>query len=85
MDENIFEEIIFLQGFEAIEALNLLEQQGERSVIAYLSQWHYPGEHMTGDFPAGTADSVSRQGNYVLSYNPSLEYIGLVSKIQTDQ
>ena len=79
----MFEDIVFLQGHEAETALNILTEKGEEAVIQYLSQWHYPGEHMITDFLPHTENNAFVQGIYVLSYNLSLGYIGLVAKIET--
>lgn len=72
------ERIIFLQGDSAIEALEIYNEEGIDAAFAYLSEWHYPGEHETSDtLGAGTSDCVYKSAEYVLTVNESLGYIGL--------
>lgn len=72
------ERIIFLQGEEANEALDIYREQGLDAVFEYLSQWHYPGEHETAnEFSAGLSDRVFNQDEYRLTVNANLNYIGL--------
>ena len=74
----MYEDIICLKGEQASEALGILNEHGEQAVIDYLAQWHYPGEHMTRDEPgAGRSDTVYTSGDYILTYNQGLEYVGL--------
>jgi len=72
-----YQEIIFLQGSEAEEALNILEEQGEEKVVSYLSQWDYGDSPVTDEKPWGTSDVVAFVDGYILTYNRSLGYIGL--------
>jgi hypothetical protein len=72
-------EIIFLQGDAAREPLALLDEQGEGAAIDHLARWDFghESEHSPSFKPWGVCDNVYRQGEYVLSYNTRLEYIGL--------
>ena len=85
MNYNYFT-IVFLQNdSDTEEPFKILNEQGEQSVIDYLSQWDYGSEleHcMSGSVekPWGTSDSVYREGLYILSYNEPLGYIGLTRK-----
>ena len=36
-----FQEIVFIQGEEAEEPLNLLDNEGESAALQYLAQWDY--------------------------------------------
>jgi hypothetical protein len=70
--------IVFLQGDEAVEALELLDRAHEEQVIEYLRQWE-TGDEGGGELrpPWGTADSYYEDGPYIVSYNRPLGYIGL--------
>lgn len=74
------ESIVFCQNDEdAAEPLRILDDQGEDAAIAFLAQWHNPGEHETSEgSQAGDSDQQYSDGSgYVLSYNLGLGYIGL--------
>ena len=74
----VYEQVIFLQGDEADEALDILDEDGEAAALNFLKQWHYPGEHDTRADPgAGTSDETYESDGYTLVYNTGLEYIGL--------
>jgi hypothetical protein len=77
-----YEDVVFLQGDDAIEPLKILDEQGEKEVFEYLVQWHRPltGEHETRDNyeNIGTSDYVIKIGSYTLFYNLKLGYIGLM-------
>ncbi|OQA82032.1 MAG: hypothetical protein BWY31_03441 [Lentisphaerae bacterium ADurb.Bin242] len=71
--------IVFIQNEEAEEPLNILEAQGKGAALQYLRQWDY-GEDDGETYPenpAGSGDSTYREGNYIMSYNSSMGYIGL--------
>ena len=82
-------EIVFLQNSQdAEEPLQILENQGEEAAIKYLSQWDYGGENEhspTEDAPWGSSDKTFEQGDYVLSWNSGLGYIGLARKVELDE
>ncbi len=74
----VYEQVIFLQGSEADEALDILDDDGTQAAMDHLKQWHYPGEHDTRADPgAGTSDDTYESGGYTLVWNTGLEYIGL--------
>lgn len=74
--------IVFLQGDEAVEALEILENDGEQAVLDYLMQWDY-GEYdeVRDESGRGTDDDSFTSGDYVVSYNNRLGYIGLEKAI----
>ena len=75
-----YEHVVFMQGNEATETLEILDSQGEQAALDHLVQWHYPGEHDASDYTGeGTADSVYVDGIYQMSYNEGLDYIGLIA------
>ena len=75
------ERITFMHDYEesGAEAFKILDKEGEDAVVAYLSDWHYPGEHEVAEaLAAGSSDDQYHDGNgYVLTYNRGLGYIGL--------
>lgn len=79
----MIEQVIFLQGDQADEVLELFETHGVETAIECLSQYHFPGEHQTSnELGAGTMDDVyhgevPETEGYVLTVNESLNYIGL--------
>lgn len=77
--KKVYERIFFAQDHQAEEALAILEHKGEEAAVEHLSQWHFPGEHETEDYPShGKADTVYRTPDgYILSYNTGIGYIGL--------
>lgn len=79
--------IVFIQNEEAAEPLKILEEQGESAALRYLRQWDY-GENdgeIYDENPGGSGDSTYREGNYIMTYNTSLEYIGLCKIIKNTE
>ena len=80
-------EIVFIQNEEAETPLKILEEQGEDAAMNYLRQWDYGDDD--GEFydrnPGGSGDSAYRKGNYVMTYNTSLGYIGLCKIIDEEE
>ena len=73
-----YENIVFLQGDNAIEAMNIYYNKGSKALFQYLEQWHYPNEHdVTNDLGHGTSDKVYYFDNYIMSinYNIIFNYI----------
>ena len=77
-----FQRIVFLQGDEAIEPINILNNEGKDAAINYLAQWDMGdrGEVMD-ELAAGSSDSTYEAGDYLLSWNTGLEYIGLERRV----
>lgn len=74
-----YEQIVFLQGNEADHALNILMQDGRDEAMDYLKQWHYPGEHDgSNELGHGSMDKTYEKDGYIMSWNSSIGYIGLV-------
>lgn len=79
--------VVFLQGTEADEVLELIDVQGVQAGIAHLAQWDF-GDETTGaafvngevyhELPAGQWDCTFEADGYVLTYNPQMGYVGLV-------
>ena len=76
-DFDKYEDVIFLDGSEADEALEILDNQGEDAALEYLKQWHSPGQHMgSQQLGHGTSDKTYEKDGYIMSWNFPLGYIG---------
>ncbi|MBB3023926.1 hypothetical protein [Helcobacillus massiliensis] len=79
--------VVFLQGSEADEVLELIDVEGVQAGIAHLAQWDF-GDETTGaafvngevydELPGGQWDRSFEADGYVLTYNPQMGYVGLV-------
>ena len=78
-EENyVYGEIIFMQGEEADEALQILNTQGEDAALQHLMQWHSPGQHMgSQELGHGSSDQTYEKDGYTMAWNTPLNYIGL--------
>lgn len=75
--------IVFISGSEAEEPLNILNDNGINDAIKYLSQWDYGEYHQISKTPAkGTSDKYKQVGDYLITWNNGLGYIGLERIIQ---
>lgn len=79
--------VVFLQGPEADEVLDLIDLEGVQAGIAHLVQWDFGDETTASAFvngevydelPAGQWDHSFEADGYVLTYNPQMGYVGLV-------
>lgn len=72
-------QIVFLQGDEATEALEILQTKGKVACIEYLAQWDNGDQGLEfRDTPsAGSTDSVFQHGEYILTYQGRYDYVGL--------
>ena len=76
-----YKEIVFMQGEEANEPLDLLDED-EDKCLEYLLQWDYgEGEEYEKE-PWGAVDRLIKKGKYVINYNYHMEYIGLTEIIE---
>ncbi len=77
-DRDRYEDVVFLQGEEAYEALEILNNQGEDAAMEYLKQWHDHGNHQgRNELPHGSSDQTYDKDGYHMAWNDSLGYIGL--------
>ncbi len=78
-DTEKYEEIVFMQGDEAEEPMEILNVEGPEAAMEFLKQWHNPGEHMGSDsLGHGSQDKTFEKDGYIMSWNPYLPYVGLV-------
>lgn len=79
--KKIYYPIVFMQGEEAEEVLDMLDEYGEREVLEHLMQWETGDEEPEDENPAGRYDHtfVETVGGhkYVMNYNTGLPYFGL--------
>lgn len=76
-----YENIIFLQDWEAQKAMEIYYHEGAEDLLNYLKQWHFPGEgELKSSIGNGTQDKIYHFGNYILIVNTYLDYCGLVYK-----
>ena len=84
IDEDRYEQVVFLQDHEADHALNILMQDGEDEAMDYLMQWHEPGNHMASEETGfGSSDKTYERDGYTMAWNPSLGYISLVHNLDS--
>lgn len=84
MDNDRYEQVVFLQDHEADYALNILMQDGEDEAMDYLMQWHQSGNHETSeDAGFGSSDKTYERDGYTMAWNPSLGYISLVHDLNS--
>lgn len=89
--------IVFMQDEEGREVVDKLchvdggvvaygpTDQSITEAIAYLAQWDYgtESEHdIREDIGAGTHDTTVEEGEYVLTWNLGLGYVGLMRKVE---
>lgn len=86
LKDDRYEDVIYLQDHEADHVLNVLKQDGKDEAINYLMQWHQPGNHQSSNELGGigTSDRIYRKDNYIMYWNPSLGYIGLIYDEKSD-
>ena len=80
-----YEGIVLLHGDQATEAMKALADDGQQAVLEYLKQWHEPGEGTlisTRSYPWKESDEIFKQGQYIMYYNLSEPYIGLVARLE---
>ena len=70
--------VIFMQGDEANEPLQLLKKKSVMAAVRYLREWDYGEYYEINDQPGkGTNDSYEICLGYLVSWNAPLGYIGL--------
>lgn len=78
-----YEQIAFLQGEEASEVMDILNNDGEEAALTHLQMGHYPGEHDAEDeIGTGKYDDKLEKDGYIMTWNSRLPYISLVYDTQ---
>jgi hypothetical protein len=76
-DKN-FEQIVYLQGQEALEAMDILQNDGPDATVDFLKQYHYPSEHEAlANLGHGRSDKTYAKDGYLLAWNSLIPYISL--------
>jgi hypothetical protein len=75
-----YQEIVFMQGEDSINPLQILNENGKFAAMEYLKQWECSDNRISDESPWGDDDDNYQDRNYILSWNNRLGYIGL-SKI----
>lgn len=82
MDEPKYLQIVFIQGEEANEPLDMIEEKGEEETLEYLKQWQTGDEdQVTTKEDRGLYDRTYEKDDYVMFWNPHIGYIGLDYKL----
>jgi hypothetical protein len=77
-DTERYEDVVYLQGEEANEVMDILNNDGRDAAMEYLKQWHDSGNHMgRNELGHGTEDKTYAKDGYIMFWNPYLPYIGL--------
>ena len=73
-----YEDVVFLQGDDAREALNILNSKGEEAALEYLKSWHDEGTHELTNSDYGSDDDYDyADDGYAMYWNPEMGHIGL--------
>lgn len=79
--------VVFLQGSEADEVLDLIDRDGADAAIEHLRGWDYGDEttdaalengYVYDEPPTGQLDRVITDGDYTLTYNPFMGHVSLL-------
>ena len=77
--------IIFLQGKDAEDFLEIIRDLGESAAMNYLKEWDMGDSCDESEtHPAGRSDSSFISGAYIMSYNKSLSYVGLCRVVESE-
>lgn len=77
-DTERYEDVVYMQGEEANEVMDILNSDGRDAAMEYLKQWHDSGNHMgRNELGHGTEDKTYEKDGYIMFWNPYLPYIGL--------
>lgn len=79
--------VVFLQGEDADAVLTLIDREGTDAAIAHLAEWDYGQEttdaalvngYVYDTPPLGALDRTATAAGYMLTYNATLEHVGLL-------
>ncbi|UNX55465.1 hypothetical protein MF406_04155 [Georgenia sp. TF02-10] len=79
--------VVFHQGAEADEVLDLIDRDGSDAAIEYLRGWDYGDEttdaalengYVYDEPPTGQLDRTVTDGDYTLTYNPLMGHVSLL-------
>lgn len=79
----VYREIVFLQGSEADESIEILNNQGKEAAIQHLANYDCGEGNIRESAPWGTSDQIFQTGQYIMAVNANIPYISLcVMEIQ---
>ena len=92
MTDQLYKQIVFVQGDEADEIINNLysidgstahgaSAESIKEAVEYLKQWETGDEEVEIELGAGSIDDIWEEGDYILSANMGLTYVGLAIKL----
>ena len=84
MSKRNFESVVLLHAKEAEQAIAIMREQGESVLLDHLMASYEPDESTLVDSrlaPWNEGDSLYENDEFVLYYNLSSPYIGLVRKL----
>jgi hypothetical protein len=81
-EQLVFQSIVFMQGDDAVEAMEILDENGPDALLDYLLQWDTDEPAKVSRYPFwGTSDRLitrkEKDSYLVLSYNLRQTYCGL--------
>ena len=80
-----YRQIVFMQGDDADETMQILDEHGKKAALDHLLQWDNGDGDVRSTSSAGSNDYIYKHGNYIMSYNLGLPYIGLEEVIHTSK
>jgi len=84
-DQDKYEVVVFLQGQEAEEPLQILHNEGQDAAMEFLKSWHMLGNHMgSSQLGHGSSDQTYEKDGYYMSWNDRIGYIGLQYDLNYD-
>jgi len=88
-DDNntVYGQIVYMQGEDANEFFDILDNKGEEQALKYLSQWdnnEYNDVYADYRKVIGSSDNVYDDNSYVMSYNTRHEYASLFVKLNKE-
>jgi hypothetical protein len=78
--------VVFLQGEEADQALDIIQTDGVDAAVEHLARWDYGAEtdsaaianrDVHDAIPSGVLDRTAESGPYTLTYNPFMGHVAL--------
>jgi hypothetical protein len=82
----VYRQIVYQQGQDADETMQILDEHGKKAAFEHLLQWDNGQEDdVRSTTSAGSNDYSYKHGNYIMSYNLGLPYIGLEEVIHSSK
>lgn len=73
-----YSHIVFMQDSEGHDVIDRMDTESPEEIVDYLAQWDYGDDYDVRDTPsAGEWDDTMVVGEYLLTWNSRLGYVGL--------